>query len=174
MSATGFGRKGLTQADAVAQEIANKREAFIAAERARRAEEEPTEARYHGNTPSRPMSFEHRSEPTGGLAKSQKSLMLAYALWFFACTISAHRFYLGAYRSALAQVGLFYGGLLLLFIETHDRIMPASQFTALAAIALGAWGLALLWMLVDAFLIPGVRRRMAEGSRPRDLGAVFT
>lgn len=58
---------------------------------------------------------------------------LAYALWFFLGFLSGHRFYLGRPVSAILQIVSFF-------------------------ILIG-----FLWLLIDAFLIPGmVREKQAE------------
>jgi len=56
------------------------------------------------------------------------SLVLAYLFWFFLGIVSAHRFYLGRPVSAILQILSYF-------------------------IAIG-----LIWLLVDAFLIPGMAR----------------
>lgn len=78
--------------------------AFLAAERARGAERraliDPVARAAESATclaPSKP--------------KSDRSMIVAYVLWWFGALLAAHRFFLGAYRSALAQIGLFRGGL---------------------------------------------------------------
>lgn len=161
---TGFGRKGVTGGAAFApgfgaaiggtarysqsvapQEIedpdlARKREAFLASERARRSD--PA-----GDVSDVASDFSyHRDKPT-------RSLMMAYLLWFLCCAISAHRFYLGAYQSALAQAGLWIGGVLLIL---------AGVPVAMGGLMMAAGG---IWMLADAFPIPGVHRKYCAGSQ---------
>lgn len=71
-----------------------------------------------------------------------KSAGIAYALWFFTGYLGGHRFYLGKTGTAVAQLILFILGILtsLLFVG----------FILLAAVG--------IWVLVDAFLIPGMIR----------------
>jgi TM2 domain-containing membrane protein YozV len=69
-------------------------------------------------------------------------MVLAYLLWFFAGGVGAHRFYLGRIRTAVAMVVLFLVGL-----YGWER-----GFGWAAATVLG------LWLLADAFLIPGMAR----------------
>ncbi|MDB5601129.1 MAG: hypothetical protein JWN71_3173 [Xanthobacteraceae bacterium] len=71
---------------------------------------------------------------------NKKSMPVSYLLWFFLGGFGGHRFYNGKTGSAVAQLLLTIFGILLLF----------------------AYGLGLLllfpvwiWVLVDAFLIPG-------------------
>ncbi|MBB3952370.1 TM2 domain-containing protein [Aureimonas jatrophae] len=66
------------------------------------------------------------------------SVMLAYFLWFFVGILSAHRFYLGKPVSAILQI--------------------------LSYVILVGF----IWLLVDAFLIPGMVRAKQEKIR-RDL-----
>lgn len=49
-----------------------------------------------------------------------KSVMLAYLLWWFGAVFAAHRLCLGAYRSAAALAGLFWGGLALGAFMSHQ------------------------------------------------------
>ena len=58
--------------------------------------------------------------------------------------------------------------------EVHDKIMPASEFTLVAALSFGSWIFGLLWMIFDVFLILCVHRRAGERARPREMGTVFT
>ena len=154
---TGFGRKGLAagaayapgigstmggmavyspaaaQADIEDPDLARKREAFLASERARRSDPIGAVSDVASN-----FSYS-RDKPT-------RSLMMAYFLWFFCCAISAHRVYLGAYQSALAQAGLWIGGVILLL----------SGVTAVGGLMMLGGG---IWMLADVFLIPGIHRK---------------
>ena len=65
------------------------------------------------------------------------SLVLAYLFWFFLGIVSAHRFYLGRPLSAVLQI--------------------LSYFIAIGFI----------WLLVDAFLIPGLARDKRDVLRQR-------
>lgn len=71
---------------------------------------------------------------------SKKSALVAYILWFFLGGFGAHRFYLGRTGSAV--------GLLVLFIVS----------ILLTLVLIGAVGLLIvaIWLIVDAFLIPGI------------------
>lgn len=65
------------------------------------------------------------------------SLFLAYVLWFFLWFVSAHRFYLGRPGLALLQI--------------------ASYFVLIG----------LVWVVVDAFLMPGLVRGRQQQLRER-------
>lgn len=78
------------------------------------------------------------------LTNEGPSMLLAYVFWLFLGVFSAHRFYLGRPKSAIFQI-------------------------LLCLIAIG-----LIWVLIDAFLIPGmvrekqneIRRRIAQEMAP--------
>ena len=71
---------------------------------------------------------------------NKKSTAVAYLLWFFLGGLGGHRFYLGKTGSAVAQLLLLIFGLLLI-------VAAGIGFLLL----LPLW----IWVLVDAFLIPG-------------------
>ncbi|MCH8685280.1 TM2 domain-containing protein [Pedomonas mirosovicensis] len=73
---------------------------------------------------------------------NSKSIGVAYLLWFFIGTFGAHRFYMGRTGTAIAQLVLAILGLITIFFGVGIFI-------------LGAVG---IWVLVDAFLIPGIIR----------------
>lgn len=138
----GFGRK----IDPQAQEMERRREAFLAAERSRKADErQPT-----------PPSM---GAPRPSFVRNQKSLALAYIFWFGCGTISAHRFYLGFTRSAVVQASLWIVGWLM---------VAGGMFVALLAVFAAA-----LWLLGDAFLMPGLCRQANERSRQLDVASTF-
>jgi TM2 domain-containing membrane protein YozV len=64
---------------------------------------------------------------------NRKSAVIAYILWFFLGWFGAHNFYLGRKGVGIAQV--------------------------LLTISLVGWLITVVWVLVDAFLIPGWVRR---------------
>lgn len=75
------------------------------------------------------------------VANSQKSTGVAYLLWFFLGGFGGHRFYLGKTGTAVVQL----------------IITLIGCFTLIPLIITG------IWLLVDAFLIPGiVREHSAE------------
>ncbi len=69
----------------------------------------------------------------------KKSVGLAYVLWFFLGGFGAHRFYMGRSGSAVA--------ILLLNIFGWCTLFIGLGFVLLFAVG--------VWLLVDAFLIPG-------------------
>jgi TM2 domain-containing membrane protein YozV len=70
---------------------------------------------------------------------NKKSLAVSYALWFLLGIFGGHRFYNGRIGSAIAQLLLTIVGLLLTVVYVG--------FLILIPVA--------IWVLVDAFLIPG-------------------
>lgn len=77
----------------------------------------------------------------------KKSAGVAYALWFFFGWFGAHRFYLGQTGTAVAQLILTLVSLLLTLV-----------FVGIVGLLIVA-----VWVLVDAFLIPGLVRRYNDG-----------
>ncbi|RWL87733.1 MAG: TM2 domain-containing protein [Mesorhizobium sp.] len=76
-----------------------------------------------------------------------KSAGVAYLLWFFLGALGAHRFYLARTGTAIAQLLFFIFGWMTIVIGIG----------ALLLIPLA------IWVLVDAFLIPGmIQRHKAE------------
>lgn len=74
------------------------------------------------------------------VANEAKSTGAAYLLWLFFGLIGGHRFYLGHIGS----------GLLMLFLFVVGWLTIAVAAGALALIPL------VIWVLIDAFLIPGM------------------
>jgi TM2 domain-containing membrane protein YozV len=71
---------------------------------------------------------------------NKKSGLVAYLLWFFVGMFGGHRFYLGSTGPAIAQLVIT-----LVSIVTAVFIIG---FVGLAAVG--------IWVLIDAFLIPGL------------------
>lgn len=200
-----FGRKGVapgqgslagprpatrpaTPIDPEAAEIAARREAFLAAERARREEQAgehdplaslrnaPRPATRHEATVGdswNPISESQlraaRASGRGDHAPAsnrsyllgdprKRTLMMAYIYWYFCAPIGLHRIYCGHKDSGLAQLGLFFGAILLAFI-----------WVPMGVLSIVLW---FLWILADLFLIPGMMRRYKAEHAP-DYGAVF-
>lgn len=138
---SGFGRKGLavhqSQRDAVAArdaEMAAKRDAFIASERANRTIE-------NANISSS-ETFEYLKP------RAKRSMTTAYLCWLVLGQISMHRFYIGARESAMYQISLFVGGLIAFFV-----------YAPLGLALLAAW---VIWIFADLFLIPGLLREYTD------------
>ena len=155
-----FGRKGLGPGEtapsapratrpAADDDIARKREAFLAAERARRAEVE-------GGLSDLAVRYQGTGHTPFSQVRPERPRFMAYLLWFVLGQISAHRFYLGAYRSAMAQVGLFFSWVILALAapkSSHDTLGPV-----LAVLVIG-W---ILWIIGDVFLIRGLHRKLCR------------
>jgi TM2 domain-containing membrane protein YozV len=90
---------------------------------------------------------------------NKKSALVAYVLWFVVGTLGGHRFYVGKTGSAIAILALTIIGII-------------SSFIGIGLILLLIMG---IWVLVDAFLIPGWIRNnntvlatsLASGAIPR-------
>lgn len=76
----------------------------------------------------------------------EKSIVVAYLLWFFLGGIAAHRFYLGYNNSGIAMVLLLAGSLV---------FGIAAFLSPILYVGLLAWG---LWVLADAVMIPFMAR----------------
>ncbi|WP_341317597.1 TM2 domain-containing protein [Paraburkholderia sp. IMGN_8] len=72
----------------------------------------------------------------------KKSVGVAYLLWFFLGSLGGHRFYVGRKGTAIVQ-------LLLTFVGA------CTAFVGVGLFILGCVG---LWVLIDAFLLPGIIR----------------
>ena len=85
------------------------------------------------------------------LANDKKSGVVAYALWFFVGWFGAHRFYFGKNKIAILFIALF-------FISILTFVFLVGIATA---IVLG------VWVIVDAFLIPGWIAQDTQEKRER-------
>jgi TM2 domain-containing membrane protein YozV len=79
------------------------------------------------------------------IANDAKSTFAAYALWFLFGGFAAHRFYLGHTGSAIAMLLITVVGVFTLF----PLIITA------------------VWVIVDAFLIPGMVQQHKDGMRQK-------
>ncbi len=153
MAGATFGRKGAAAAAPAGRrarfiappvpgsddEMALRREAFVAAERARSGQA----------TKADPMASAERAKKEGLPAfPGRKTLAVAYSLWFMLWAISAHRFYLGRWITGIVQTLLWYVSLMF-WMAGHDL--------ALYPLVTG-----LTWIGIDLFLIPGLLRAANE------------
>ena len=166
MAGATFGRKGMAdtapsgrraqfiapKAPVAANEAAARRDAFIAAERAR-----------SGTTAEAdPMASAARAKEIGlPVFPGRKSVAVAYSLWFGLWAISAHRFYVKAWISGIAQTALWYVSLMFWMAGTKPAFYPL-----LAGLS---------WIAADLFLIPGMVRahneRLQAEAEAKALGA---
>jgi TM2 domain-containing membrane protein YozV len=127
----------------------------------------PANATY-GNSPGTQARFASAEtnllpEPTYR-PTSDPSMLVAYALWWFGAFVAAHRFYLGAHRSALIMFGLFWGGFALVRLATD----ATSGFSGIVMLIIYV-----VWVIVDIFLIPGLTRRRREQQRAESFARGF-
>lgn len=174
---TGFGRRGspagtdrlATRQFGAAQSpddnnqgLSPQARAFLAAERNRKGPDSPV----------RLSAFESAALLQPNVAKPPKSLARAYMLWWFGGAFAMHRIYLGAFRSAAAMGGLFWGGLAL------GAVMSKKSSLWIGGVAVPPLWVAMIlawmaWWFLDGFLIPGVRRRHAQVGSVQSLSTVF-
>ena len=74
--------------------------------------------------------------------RGDKSMLLAYVLWFFLGSLGIHRFYLGATRSAIII-------LILTILSIVLSVVGVGPLLGLVVV---------IWLIVDIFLIPGMVR----------------
>jgi hypothetical protein len=137
--------------------MASRVDGFLASERQRAREAGVSGVSRAGVSD---FAFGHRDS-----AGPERSLVIAYLLWFILGQVSAHRFYLGAYRSAIAQVGLFAFWLLLALSTPEGAENAVGPVLALAVIG---WA---LWILADVFFIYRIHRRLCR--QASDAAAAF-
>jgi TM2 domain-containing membrane protein YozV len=145
MSGATFGRKQTVDGAAMAE----RRAAFLAEERAR------ADRLALGVGVESPR-LATASEP---VYVREKGLGTAYLLWFFLGGLSGHRFYLGYSTSGIVQAVLTPIGYAMAISGT------------MAGLAISACGG--LWILADAFLMPGMQRQCNARLRRLAVGAVF-
>lgn len=140
--------------------VSSRVEAFLASER-QRAREASAGASGRSEGDVSPFTAGYPDS-----ARPERSLGMAYLLWFILGQVSAHRFYLGAYRSAVAQVGLFAFWLGLALSTPEGAQNTVGPILAVAVIG---WA---LWLLADVFFIRGIHRRLCR--QRGDAAAAFT
>ncbi|BBU55748.1 MULTISPECIES: TM2 domain-containing protein [Mameliella] len=85
------------------------------------------------------------------LTNEKKSSTTAYLLWFFLSGFSAHRFYLGRVGTAITQLILLWGGILLAYFIIGIPMLLAF----------------VIWWIVDAFRIGPIIAQDAAAKRAR-------
>ncbi|WP_108791543.1 NINE protein [Erythrobacter sp. Alg231-14] len=85
-----------------------------------------------------------------------RNVGLAYVLWFVLGQFSVHRFYCGQKDSAIMQVGLWFGSLVMIFI-----------FMPMGLVGVLFW---MCWIVGDLFMIPGM---LAKFKAEHDYRGVF-
>jgi TM2 domain-containing membrane protein YozV len=80
-----------------------------------------------------------------------KSAGIAYAFWFFTGYLGGHRFYLGKTGTAVAQLVLCILGVL----------------TAVFGVGVFMMAIVVIWVLIDAFLIPGMIKKNRDNLRKK-------
>ena len=95
------------------------------------------------------LSMEQLTYIESRLANEKKSVGVAYLLWFFLGGLGGHNFYLGRVGIAIVQLLLFVFGW-------------ATSWLGVGFLLLAVWG---IWLLVDAFQIPGVVRNHLQVKR---------
>jgi TM2 domain-containing membrane protein YozV len=96
-----------------------------------------------------PLSTEEKILVETRVANEAKSIVLAYLLLFFVGYLGGHRFYLGRPYSAVTQLILFLLGWVLHFVLIGYPMLLTL----------------LIWLIVDAFLIPGIIQEHKEWAR---------
>jgi hypothetical protein len=150
-----FGRKGLHN-DA----LAAQRASFVAAERARSTN---LQIQSPGKADTSP-----NQQPIRVIKVNEKSLLVAYALWFFASPISAHRFYLGAWQTACFQAGGWISGWLIIMLNSTGKPYGDAMFGVLTMIGVS------LWILADVFLIPGLKHKQEQRQSQAHIAYAFS
>lgn len=155
MSGATFGRKGAPAGD----DMAARRAAFVAQERARSTRAPGSEeVAPTGN--SRSPGAAYGPPPTREpVFVSRKTNGTAYMLWFFFGGLSAHRFYLGQTASAFVQLMLAPLGYALLVTKSP---------MGMVLVTVGG-----LWLIADAFLIPGLVTKVNERARKLAYSTAF-
>ena len=135
-----FGRKGVGGE----RDLAERRAAFLASERARQSQAQAQQAPGHA----------------GPVFVREKSIGTAYVLWFFLGGLSVHRFYLGFPVSGAIQAAL---------LPISWALIFSGSLAAFLTMTAGG-----LWILADAFVIPSLAREANARRRRLALGPVFT
>ena len=138
-------------------ELAALREEFLEQERQRRAEL----ARRNGEMSELAVTYDAKPAGKAGPGSktiSERSVGMAYALWALFGFVSAHRFYLGATRSAWVQAAVFVSGFVIMQIVENNP--EAGMLVFAGILLLMAWG---IWIIADAFLTLRLARKRDQG-----------
>jgi TM2 domain-containing membrane protein YozV len=144
-----FQSRLLEPVPAPAADVEARKAAFLAEERARK--DRPRDADDDGSgahgafVPSEPIHVR------------EKSLTLAYLLWFLLGSTGAHRFHLGYFAS---------GATLLILSATSWALVLAENYAAFGGVAVAG-----LWVIADGFLIKSLHRKAGERARKRAIEA---
>ena len=84
------------------------------------------------------------------LANEKPSKGIAYLLWFFVGSFGVHRFYLGETTTGAIMLGLWLLGVLSFFVIGFISLIPLG-----------------IWLVVDAFLIPGMVDERTDAIRQK-------
>ena len=161
---TGFDRANLTAPSSLSQSQSAKSRGpvYTTAEEARAAQKQAflaEERRMRGSgsgvVDDYGAAYYNRQSTVVRPVGSPKSLGVAYILWFFLCGFSAHRFYLGAFRTAVAQFGLNVVGLAMVMSGAGGNVGNVGLGVIL-------WGLYAIWGLADAIMMPWIRDKYAR------------
>lgn len=148
--------------DMSADELAAKREAFLASERAAGNIGGGAQAASPLGSSGLPSHQEqHIKAMAGGMARGARgskswffgepqgrSLGLAYVLWFILGQLSIHRFYCGQTETAWSQVALLFISVIAMF-----------TYSIVGFVGFIGW---VIWIIADLFLMPGMLRRFKQ------------
>ncbi len=165
------GHPGAFDAELPSAELAEKREAFLASERRRKAAQRAAVAATPlvGSQKPRAQSSQGKMWEPGAKgtarpaklsgfalfgAAEKRHIVLAYVLWYFFGVLSIHRIYCGSNDTAAYQFALFVGA-----------AVCTGVWLPLGMVLFSVWG---LWFVADLFLMPGMLRRFKVNSRYAD------
>ena len=93
----------------------------------------------------------------------KRSLIVAYLLWFVFGQLAMHRFYCGQKNTAIMQISLFVGSVILAFVLPIllSGSLPGLGLGFLFQIAGGVGFLGwMIWVVADLFLMPGMLKSL--------------
>lgn len=122
-------------------EMSKRRAAFLAEEHARKARPRP----------DNDLAASPAAGPSAPVFVREKSLMAAFALWFFAGAAGGHRFYLGFPLSGVIQLSLWAGSW---------AMIVSGRYEAFVGLIVSG-----TWVVVDGFLVKGMHKRANERAR---------